>query len=196
MAAAAAAAMASRSWWSTLIDWLKGLLWKQDMDVCLVGLHGAGKTTLVNTLVHGPYSFSEDMIATVGFNMKSFTKGKFRIKLWDVGGQPRFRSMWERYCRGVAVIVFVVDAADHYALHTAAMELHSLLGRRCLQGTPLLVLGNKNDLPDALSQQEIRAQMELGTISNREVYCYSISCKNNNNIETVIQFFIDHPKSC
>jgi ADP-ribosylation factor-like protein 8 len=24
---------------------------------------------------------------------------------WDLGGQPRFRSMWERYCRGVNAIV-------------------------------------------------------------------------------------------
>ncbi|CAF4287619.1 unnamed protein product, partial [Adineta steineri] len=23
------------------------------------------------------------------------------------GGQPRFRSMWERYCRGVNAIVYV-----------------------------------------------------------------------------------------
>ena len=26
--------------------------------------------------------------------------------------QPRFRSMWERYCRGVQAIVYVVDSAD------------------------------------------------------------------------------------
>ena len=24
---------------------------------------------------------------------------------WDLGGQPRFRSMWERYCRGVNAMV-------------------------------------------------------------------------------------------
>ena len=27
------------------------------------------------------------------------------MQLWDIGGQPRFRSMWERYCRGVTAIV-------------------------------------------------------------------------------------------
>lgn len=26
-------------------------------------------------------------------------------QVWDIGGQPRFRSMWERYCRGVNAIV-------------------------------------------------------------------------------------------
>lgn len=49
--------------------------------------------------------FSEDMIPTVGFNMRKITKGNVTIKVWDIGGQPRFRSMWERYCRGVNAIV-------------------------------------------------------------------------------------------
>ena len=49
--------------------------------------------------------FSEDMIPTVGFNMRKVSKGNVTIKLWDIGGQPRFRSMWERYCRGVNAIV-------------------------------------------------------------------------------------------
>ena len=41
----------------------------------------------------------------VGFNLRKVTKGNVSIKLWDLGGQPRFRSMWERYCRGVSAIV-------------------------------------------------------------------------------------------
>lgn len=49
--------------------------------------------------------FTEDMIPTVGFNMRRITKGNVTIKVWDIGGQPRFRSMWERYCRGVNAIV-------------------------------------------------------------------------------------------
>lgn len=41
------------------------------------------------------------------------------FKLWDIGGQPRFRSMWERYCRGVNAIVFMVDAADEDKLEAS-----------------------------------------------------------------------------
>lgn len=51
------------------------------------------------------------MIPTVGFNMKKVTKGNVTIKLWDIGGQPRFRSMWERYCRGVNAIVYVSSSS-------------------------------------------------------------------------------------
>jgi GTPase SAR1 family protein len=41
----------------------------------------------------------------VGFNMRKVTKGNVTIKLWDLGGQRRFRTMWERYCRGVSAIL-------------------------------------------------------------------------------------------
>ena len=135
------------------------------MELSLIGLQNAGKSSLVNVLTTG--TFAEDMIPTVsesgckgsgglsllllmgllvarasscmeaytravmlncvtrrahverpalhsqvGFNMKKITKGGVTIKMWDLGGQPRFRSLWERYCRGVQAIVFVVDAAD------------------------------------------------------------------------------------
>lgn len=50
-------------------------------------------------------SFSDNMNPTVGFNIRKVAKGNVTIKLWDLGGQPRFRSMWERYCRAVSAIV-------------------------------------------------------------------------------------------
>jgi ADP-ribosylation factor-like protein 8 len=109
--------------------WFYSLFFKQEMELSLIGLQNAGKTSLVNViavslmlschsrtgvvLIYHERSilqtggFSEDMIPTVGFNMRKVTKGNVTIKLWDLGGQPRFRSMWERYCRAVSAIVYV-----------------------------------------------------------------------------------------
>lgn len=81
--------------------------------------------------------FNEDMIPTVGFNMRKITKGNVTIKLWDIGGQPRFRSMWERYCRGVSAIVYMVDAADQEKIEASKNELHNLLDKPQLQGIPV-----------------------------------------------------------
>lgn len=55
------------------------------MELSLVGLQNAGKTSLVNVVATG--AFHEDMIPTVGFNMRKVTKGAVTIKLWDLGGQ-------------------------------------------------------------------------------------------------------------
>ncbi|KAG8227418.1 hypothetical protein J437_LFUL000427 [Ladona fulva] len=149
-----------------ILDWFKSLFWKEEMELTLVGLQYSGKTTFVNVIASG--QFSEDMIPTVGFNMRKITKGNVTIKVWDIGGQPRFRSMWERYCRGVNAIVinysceisltailsnsYMVDAADTEKIEASRNELHNLLDKPQLAGIPVLVLGNKRDIPHALDE--------------------------------------------
>ncbi|KAF5763629.1 putative small GTP-binding protein [Helianthus annuus] len=179
--------------WEAFLNWLRSLFFKQEMELSLIGLQNAGKTSLVNVVATGGYS--EDMIPTVGFNMRKVTKGNVTIKLWDLGGQPRFRSMWERYCRAVSAIVYVVDAADQDNLSISKSELHDLLSKPSLSGIPLLVLGNKIDKEGALSKQALTDQMDLKSITDREVCCYMISCKNSTNIDSVIDWLIKHSKS-
>lgn len=175
------------------VDWLKSLFFKEEMEVTLVGLQNSGKTTLVNVIASG--QFTEDMIPTVGFNMRKLTKGRVTLKIWDIGGQPRFRSMWERYCRGVHAIVFVVDSADVQKLDTAKNELKNLLDKPQLAGIPVLVLGNKNDLPNALAAEQLIEHLGLDKISGQEVSCYSISAKNQVNIDVTLQWLIKHAKT-
>jgi len=99
---------------NSVLDFFRSLFWKQEMELTLVGLQNSGKTTLVNVIASG--QFTEGSIPTVGFNMKKVTKGNVTIKLWDIGGQPRFRSMWERYCRGVNAIVYEFSLFFHVNL--------------------------------------------------------------------------------
>ncbi|XP_062530817.1 ADP-ribosylation factor-like protein isoform X1 [Bombyx mori] len=176
-----------------ILDWIKSLFWKEEMELTLVGLQYSGKTTFVNVIASG--QFSEDMIPTVGFNMRKVTKGNVTIKVWDIGGQPRFRSMWERYCRGVNAIVYMVDAADPDKIEASRNELHSLLEKQQLTGIPVLVLGNKRDLPQALDEHGLIERMNLSAIQDREICCYSISCKEKDNIDITLQWLIAHSKS-
>jgi len=163
------------------------------MELTLVGLQHSGKTTLVNVIAAG--QFQEDMIPTVGFNMKKVSRGNVTIKLWDIGGQPRFRSMWERYCRGVNAIVYVVDAANPENFETAKKELHDLLSKPPLANIPVLVLGNKNDLPNAIGVDELCEKLDLNEINGREVCCYSISAKNQVNIDKTLEWLCEHAKA-
>jgi len=158
------------------------------MEITLIGLQNSGKTTLLNVLAAG--EFKEDSIPTVGFNMKKVVKGHVTIKAWDLGGQPRFRSMWERYCRGVNAILYVVDSADAERIPESKDELFELVERPVLAGIPLLVLGNKNDLPEAISVEQLIDQMDLKNIEGREVSCYSISAKESMNLEAVFKWLI------
>lgn len=127
-------------------------------------------------------------IPTVGFNMKRVQRGHVTLNCWDIGGQPRFRVMWERYCRGVSAIVFIVDLEDTKLHPVAKDELHSLMAQRSLEAIPLLVLGNKSDLPGTMSTDELIQTLELEAISGRHVSCYSISAKEETNLEAVVQW--------
>ncbi|ONM62369.1 ADP-ribosylation factor-like A1A [Zea mays] len=167
--------------WDSLLNWLRSLFFKQEMELSLVGLQNAGKTSLVNAVATGGYS--EDMIPTVGFNMRKVTKGNVTIKLWDLGGQRRFRTM------------YVVDAADRDSVPIAKSELHDLLTKQSLAGIPLLVLGNKIDKSEALSKQALVDQLGLELIKDREVCCYMISCKDSVNIDVVIDWLIKHSRT-
>eukprot|EP01023_Acetabularia_acetabulum_P019866 TRINITY_DN20223_c0_g1_i1.p3 TRINITY_DN20223_c0_g1~~TRINITY_DN20223_c0_g1_i1.p3 ORF type:complete len:186 (-),score=30.27 TRINITY_DN20223_c0_g1_i1:364-921(-) len=180
------------SLWQSLLDWLRSLFFKKEMEITLIGLQNAGKTTFVEVLSGG--GFHAEMSPTVGFNMKKFTKGRVTIKLWDIGGQQRFRSMWERYCRAVQAILFMVDAADHDKLDQSFKELNQLLVKPSLAGIPLLVLGNKNDLAGALNTSELSDRMQLSEVRDREVAVYSISCKNQNNLDKVLEWLTAHSK--
>nr|VDD12015.1 unnamed protein product [Brassica rapa] len=152
--------------WDSLLNWLRSLFFKQEMELSLVGLQNAGKTSLVNAIATGGYS--EDMIPTVGFNMRKVTKGNVTIKIWDLGGQRRFRTMWERYCRGVSAIVYVIDAADRDSVPISRSELHDLLTKPSLNGIPLLILGNKIDKSEALSKPALVDQLGLDSVADRE----------------------------
>ena len=51
-----------------------------------------------------------------------------------------------------------------------------------LEKIPLLVLGNKNDLPESLGVDELIEKLSLKALVDREVCCYSISAKNSVNL--------------
>lgn len=85
---------------------------------------------------------------------------------------------------------YIVDAADQPALPVATEELHDLLNKPSLEGIPLLVLGNKSDLPNKLSVDEIIEEMDLKSITRREVSCYGISAKEETNLDAVLHWLI------
>lgn len=122
--------------------------------------------------------------------MKRVVRGNITLKCWDLGGQPRFRTMWERYCRGVNSIVFIVDIADMPLIPKAKEELHALLKHPSLASIPLLVLGNKTDLEERMSVDDLIDALDLASIRGREVSCYGISAKEETNLRAVLDFLM------
>ncbi|NXS19004.1 ARL8A protein, partial [Mystacornis crossleyi] len=123
--------------------------------------------------------FTEDMIPTVGFNMRKITKGNVTIKVATIKAFPIYRIISSKYSE---VVSYMVDAADLEKVEASKNELHSLIDKPQLHGIPVLVLGNKRDLPGALDEKQLIEKLNLSAIQDREICCYSISCKEKDNI--------------
>ena len=57
----------------------------------------------------------------------------------------------------------MVDAADPDKIEASRNELHNLLEKQQLTGIPVLVLGNKRDLPHALDEHGLIERMYVHT---------------------------------
>ena len=170
-----------------LIDWVKNMFFSKELELSIVGLAGVGKSTLINSIQVG--QFDEDIIPTVGVNIRSVKKGKVTMKIWDLGGQRRYRESWEKYCASSDCIVFVIDASDDEKHFEASrVQLEQLLKWETVEDIPLLVLGNKNDLQKSIGEKEIIDVMNLKSITNRKVGCYTISAKNMTNIDVALKW--------
>ena len=66
------------------------------------------------------------------------------------------RSYWRNYFESTDGLIWVVDSADRRRLEDCKAELHALLLEERLVGATLLVFANKQDLPGAMSADEIR----------------------------------------
>lgn len=52
---------------------------------------------------------------------------RFKLNIWDVGGQKSLRSYWRNYFESTDGLIWVVDSADKRRLEDCAHELHELL---------------------------------------------------------------------
>jgi ADP-ribosylation factor related protein 1 len=84
----------------------------------------------------------------------------------DLGGQQQLQSIWEKYYQEAHGIIFVVDSTDKERIEAVRDTLEKVLTNDQLgtfffelkkdPGLPILMLANKQDVPDALSVEEIQ----------------------------------------
>jgi len=143
------------------------LFGKKEARILMVGLDAAGKTTILYKLKLGEIVTT---IPTIGFNVETVQYKKISFTVWDVGGQDKIRPLWRHYFQGTQGLIFVVDSNDRERASEAAEELGKMLREEELKDVILLVLANKQDLPNAMSVAEITDKLGLHSLGNRKWY--------------------------
>ena len=132
---------------------------KTELNVIILGLDNAGKTSLLETM-KGIFKKMNgiplDRIPpTIGLNIGKMDVNHCQCLFWDLGGQVRMRDIWCKYYAEAHGMVFVVDSADRSRWDEARLAFENVRNHDELRGIPILLIANKQDLPGAASPEEI-----------------------------------------
>ena len=150
--------------------------------VCMIGVFGTGKTSLVQQYVHS--KFSEKYHSTVGVKIDRKTvdvNGEtVSLVLWDIAGKDADEDVPASYVRGAHGVIFVADL-------TRRVTWDELAGLdRLVQVTagriPCVVALNKADIPE---QWEFRPDDQQ--VASAEWDIVQTSAKTGQGVEDVFQ---------
>ena len=112
------------------------------------------------------------------------------LNIWDVGGQKSLRAYWKNYYEETDGLVFVVDSCDRMRLQDCKEQLQQILVEQRLMGATLLILANKQDIPNAMTSKEIADFLELDQIKSYHWKIYPCSAVTGQSIKEDFDWLI------
>jgi len=96
---------------------------------------------------------------TVGLEIENSILNGKKVNVWDFGGQERYRFMWQDFLKGTALTVLICDSTEKNLDQTK--EICNKFSRRL--GAKIIAIANKQDLPGALSAEQIQKKLGITT---------------------------------
>ncbi len=148
--------------WNKRMVYLK----KIQMKIVVAGLDFAGKTSLINKLIHNKnYYDLINLKPTVGASVEEFQSDRLNLVIWDLGGQEGHVEEYlddpEKYFIQVDLLIFVIDTQDDIRYDEAIKYLQDILNiLKFLDGAPYtLILLNKAD-SDLIDDPDFQIKLE------------------------------------
>jgi len=173
---------------STLMDRFFGPL---PARILMVGLDGAGKTTVLYKLKLGEVVST---IPTIGFNVETVVYKSISFTVWDVGGQTKIRPLWHHYFEKTDAVIYVVDSADGTRLAEAKEELEHVLGDERMRCAALLVFSNKIDMPGSRSTAQVTDKLGLEGHKRRDWYIQATCAVTGEGIVDGLEWLAENLK--
>ncbi len=128
--------------------------------ISLVGFSGVGKTTITRLIK------AEDIpmehVPTISGDIGTIKIGKLHFNLWDFAGQEQFSFLWNKFIDGSDAVLLITDSTienvDKSRYFTELQETQAPYSQ-------MAVIGNKQDLPEAISPADIERILKKKTYS-------------------------------
>lgn len=148
---------------NSIINFFKNIfqslgLFKKEGKFVFLGLDNAGKSTLLTLLATGRIT---QLDPTKHTHQESLTINKAKINAYDLGGHKAMRKMWREYFMKIDGIVYLVDASDPSRFDESKAEFDAIINSDEIGNVPIVILGNKIDKKEAVSENELREKFGL-----------------------------------
>jgi len=168
------------------------LFGQKELRILILGLDGAGKTTILYRLQVGEVVTT---IPTIGFNVETVTYKNLKFQVWDLGGQTSIRPYWRCYYSNTDAIIYVVDSVDKDRIGISKQELIAMLEEDELKKAILVVFANKQDIEGAMSASEVSNALGLSALKNRTWSIFKTSATKGEGLDEAMEWLVDSLKS-
>ncbi len=146
--------------------------------ISLVGFSGVGKTTITRLIK--AEEIPMEHIPTITGDIATIKIGKLHFHLWDFAGQEQFSYLWNNFIKGSDAVLLITDSTlENIEKSKFFLEL---IKEQAPQAHTS-VIGNKQDLDDALKPEQIEKILGLKT--------YSMIAKDPGNRDKMITIIAD-----
>mmetsp|Transcript_12998 Transcript_12998/g.16847 ORF Transcript_12998/g.16847 Transcript_12998/m.16847 type:complete len:193 (+) Transcript_12998:194-772(+) len=172
---------------------------KTQLNILILGLDHAGKTTLLEQMKgifkKMPGIPPDRIPPTIGLNIGKMDVNNCQCMFWDLGGQIRMRSIWDKYYAEAQAMIFVVDSADADRMEEARATFESVRSHEDLGAIPVVIIANKQDLVGAMSSEEISRMFTSADQTHSKFRVQPASCLTCEGLEDGVRWVVEEARN-
>ena len=169
---------------------------RADLKILVIGSSGTGKTSFVQRWTKGNFNdyHKPTIVSEFGFKIYEYKENKYRIQLWDIGGQDKSPSMAKIFARDSHGCLVLSDCTKP-EFFKDTLEWKNVMNKESIfvdgGKLPFVLVQNKIDLIEEKKDlDEIEKKTKDLAEQNEFIKCFLTSVKENVNVEETMNYLI------
>lgn len=156
--------------------------------ILFCGLSYAGKTTILNIFTKGDVFKTGP---TLGVSLSTISIKDINFRIFDLGGQEKFREEITPLLPFADLIIFVIDSGDKKRFKDVQKEFLRILDNTSKKLTPICVLRHKSELRKTMNTNYMINKLGLKRILNRKWEIFSTSAVTLDGLKDVFYWIYE-----